>query len=150
MSEEKKIIKDEIVKIKTAKLAKEKGFVEPCKKYYVEYLITNESDNPSFRTKKGEIELSTDFIINNSHSDLSNENYICYAAPSQSLLQRWLREKYNIHVEPYISRILFGYIIKAMDNHPIYPSIQETDKICGFQTYEDALENGLYEALIKI
>jgi hypothetical protein len=93
-------MKDQCIVLKTAKLAKEKGFNIGCNGSYTEFLKTHKSDNPSFAMKKGEVEYDDSFffINNNSMCDYSNENYTMYAAPSQSLLQRWLREVHSIEV----------------------------------------------------
>ena len=62
-----------------------------------------------------------------------------YLAPTQSLLQRWLREEYNIHITINCKRTDlsldgFWYVMKSQESKM-------------FNTYEEALEKGLYEAL---
>ena len=69
-------MKDELVSFKVAKLAKEKGF-----NYAYE-----------FYDKDGELE---EFGMVGGWSSSTNENY---PSPTQSLLQKWLREKHNIHI----------------------------------------------------
>tara|TARA_R110002020_G_scaffold302258_2_gene517657 strand:+ start:160 stop:543 length:384 start_codon:yes stop_codon:yes gene_type:complete len=74
-------MEDELIKFETAKLAKEKGFNIPCKKsYWVnpdgEFWLTSYNYN-EFRY------LSRPWLL----------------APTQTLLQRWLREVHKIHVE---------------------------------------------------
>lgn len=67
-----------------------------------------------------------------------------YPAPTQSLLQKWLREKYHIAVE-----------VAQMGIENFFPMnwILEIGGLKGirmhkkYKTYEEALEVGLYEAL---
>jgi hypothetical protein len=139
-------IKDEIVTLPTAKLLKEKKFNIGVHESYTEYLKTHKSDNPSFRMKKGEVELDNSFYFINNHPscDISNKNYIIYAAPTQSLAVRWLREVHDIFV--FVNYRSFGveecngwyYHIGKSPDH--YSSNQ-------FKTYEEAMEAGLYEGL---
>lgn len=58
---------------------------------------------------------------------------------TQSLLQRWLREKHNIHITINCKRTDlsldgFWYVVKSLSSKM-------------FNTYEQALEEGLYKAL---
>lgn len=63
--------------------------------------------------------------------------------PTQFLLQKWLREKYNLHVE--IQREEDGWIYRIYEFKCGNKSISRTWKL--FCTYEQALEAGLFEAL---
>ena len=64
----------------------------------------------------------------------------CYN-PSQSLLQKWLREKYKIDIQ------IFG----SIGNYNVRSFIEKDDFLgiykYGFKIYEEALEHGLQEAL---
>ena len=115
-----KKIKEQLINFETAKLAKEKGFT-----YAYE-----------FYDKEGNIE---DFGMVGGWTDCHDENY---AAPTQSLLQKWLREVHNLHisVNPKIlpSNEIKYYLFKG--------KIKKDFKDL-FNTYEDALEIGLQEAL---
>jgi len=108
---------EEKIKFETAKLAKEKGF---------DWEVTE-----GF-TKDGRI-----FICSKSSGFFPKE---C-RRPTQSLLQKWLREVHNIHV----FATLFSYpneydsCIYIKDKEPIIKGINFT--------YEEALETGLQEAL---
>lgn len=91
---------------------------------------------------KGEITLSTGYFVNNGKFDLSCKHYSNYAAPNQSLLQKWLREVHEIHItitsisqeswQCHITRI--GECLGKNYTEDLY-------------TYEEALEEGLLEAL---
>ena len=72
------------------------------------------------------------------------------SAPTQSLLQRWLREEHNIHVIPMISSnvVYYGYeIIKYSSENENGKHIDADFKQPFSKTYEEALEVGLQEAL---
>ena len=122
------MIQEEFVTLETAKLLKEKGFNEYCKD------IIKEDDNrimqSVFRTNK-------------------NLPKLCYSRPTQSVAQKWLRETKNLHIEIYRSAVGYGYAIVKADNG----TWQEDDDSRGtndgglWDTYEEALEAGLQEAL---
>ena len=141
---------EQTISLETAKLAKEKGFAIGVNHFYTEYLKTRKSDNPSFRMKKGEVELETGYFINGHElSDFSNENYINYAAPSQSLLQQWLRKNYRLYVqvtlmenETCISESFNVIVISLKEQKYVFENTQKC-----ITNYEEGLEVGLYEAL---
>lgn len=63
---------------------------------------------------------------------------------TQSLLAKWLRKEYNIHVypEPFLnSQFKFGGYFYNILSKIVIEGEEE------FKTYEEALEKGLYEAL---
>jgi len=145
--------RDERITFETAKLAKEKLFNVGVNGSYAEYHKTHKSDNPSFRTKKGEIEYDgSSYFINNHFSDFSNANYTMYAAPTQSLLAKWLRDAHDIQV--------YAYSHTIRDPHPPMGTAKYRDYVVyvnekaindardeEYQTYEQALEAGLKYAL---
>lgn len=125
-------MKEQLIKFETAKLAKEKGFKVECDDYY---------------DIKGN---STSF----EHHGEALPYGVCFK-PTQSLLQRWLREVHKIDI--YILGYGFGYYAQ-LNNVP--PSNQGDVKYIDrrwnmpseykggtFKTYEEALEKGLQEAL---
>tara|TARA_R110000822_G_scaffold308560_1_gene436650 strand:+ start:112 stop:471 length:360 start_codon:yes stop_codon:yes gene_type:complete len=116
-------MKDELVTFDTAKLAKEKGFDEIV---YGRYMF-----NPN------QLESSE-----KAHKNTWDENYL--AAPTQSLLQRWLRDEKNlwVGVDHYKNRTYTAHISDECDN-------SKSDELFGniYYSYEQALENGLQEAL---
>lgn len=78
-----------------------------------------------------------------------------YAIPTQSLLQRWLREKHNIHVEldfranggVYMINI---YIVSVQTIHSKHCKGSTLYKYGSYKdhlNYEEALEKGLLEGL---
>ena len=105
-------MEEDIISLKTAKLAKEKGFDIPCAKIHTTFWI------PYLSPK--------------------------YYAPTQPLLQKWLRVEHNIHV----------YVVPNNTKRPegnyevcVYSNNEKLYYHFGFDTYEEALEKGLFEAL---
>ena len=118
-------MKEQLISFETAKLAKEKGFT-----YAYE-----------FYDKEGNIE---DFGMVGGWTDCCDENY---AAPTQSLLAKWLREEHNLHITINVglphNRFIMYYsnVIKFGKHHKSkYRSVF-------YKTYEEAYEIGLQEAL---
>ena len=68
-----------------------------------------------------------------------------YPAPTQALLQRWLREEHKILVESLYSYSANDYIPKVGKLNEYQDYIIYTNM--SFKTYEEALEIGLQEAL---
>jgi len=119
-------MKEELISFDTAKLAKEKGFEQ---EYYPMYLIP--------KTKYKGIELT---MYNKQHYSEDRTFSCC----TQSLLQRWLRE-----VSKYILLISIndsGYYWETFDinNNLILDYYNLSDE---FDTYEEALEEGLLQSL---
>ena len=70
--------------------------------------------------------------------------YLVY--PTQSLVQKWLRETKNLHIEiSYMYENYWTYDILTIPRHDL---IGLSDRpIIRYNTYEEALEAGLQEAL---
>ena len=138
-------MEEQRISIETAKLAKEKGFKEHCEYSY--YEITEDCYYDDIRNhekylahSKGEVTLT---------SRLASEwNYNAFKAPTQPLLQRWLREVHKIYVtalpsytdtsdnKKHYFELFYGKTLRLFG-----------DKYSYFPTYEVALEVGLFEAL---
>lgn len=72
----------------------------------------------------------------------------CIIAPTQSLLQRWLREKHGIHVWVHPNLIWQTYHHKGIvDRKETHNTNIAFDGESMKDTYEEALEVGLQEAL---
>ena len=141
-------MQDEIVKFDIAKLAKEKGF--------------DLDVNCTWDTYKGELLVDTPTYNESKH------NWNIYpdghSAPTQSLLQRWLREEHNIYISVSVGymthdgelRVVFESWLSWVDDKGAF---DETDVILTHSkdnkygvdyyelTYEEALEQSLIEAL---
>ena len=120
-----KTINNDIVEARVgfpnAKLLKEKGFSVPTESSYTLYLKTNKSDNPSFRTKKGELEISSGYTINNHPSDLSNKNYVKYSRPTQQVVIDWIRLNFDIHISILSKKSLDWQSVYHIELDFIYP-----------------------------
>lgn len=105
-------MKEQHISYETAKLAKEMGFREEVDEYY------------------------------SSDTKATSVSYNEYPAPTQSILQKWLREKYNIevfvHPHPILSKTDKYYEV-------VVDTLYKTWS--GYNSYETALEVGLKEAL---
>ena len=75
-------MKEQIISFKTAVLAKQKGFDIPVQKFYLHKGIRSENVNPD--------EVKTH--LNNAKYSNWNNRATRTSAPTQSLLQKWLRE----------------------------------------------------------
>ena len=145
------IFKEQIVTFDIAKLAKEKNFNWPCRLHYQLRLTEqeNEQDGKSgpFGWEKDELTLQSDFFINNHTKDFidtSNKSWYMCSAPTQSLLQKWLREEHNliVFIAPFIGEKAEGW------SGEIYLNRNFTQcEIEECKSYEEALEKGLQEGL---
>lgn len=129
------MIHEEICTYKVAKLAREKGFNEKCYFYYQKGVIS--TDRCFKRYNKG-------------------VEYIC-SAPTQSLLQRWLREEKGIQI--YIDSDLdfddetfvYEWQIANKENFDNGGfEIHRYNSKESHSTYELALEDALKYALEKL
>ena len=129
-------MEDTRISFETAKLAKEKGFKIPTK---VMYKGNEKSYGHNNEWGIDEKRLDGEFPYTNQQ---------WYSIPAQSLLQKWLREKHDIHFE-------IKPIFEVNEIRPYHISISKNlsgknfnYKIIGTrETYEEALEIGLQEAL---
>lgn len=116
-------MRDELISFVTAKLAKEKGFNENC----------------NYKYRKGG-------TLSDGKGFLSNLDI--YESPTQSLLQKWFREEHDIHVLINVDQkdgiAIFSWII-FQPYKKYTPSVN--GDVVDYDTYEQALEIGLREAL---
>lgn len=77
-------ITEDYVSYEVAKLLKEKKFNTPLLTFYI---TDKEKKEDDFQTM-----YFTDDAIDNNHSEL------CFIAPTQAMVMKWLREKYNIYI----------------------------------------------------
>ena len=131
-------MEEQLISFETAKLAKEKGFPQlDCQSY----LLVNF------------IECVTLDILDQSVNLLTIGDLIGYkvnnktvSAPTQSLLQKWLREKHHLIIivayqYEHDSTPYSYWIYKKFQSLPINQWVNDLN------TYEEALEVGLQEAL---
>lgn len=145
-------MQDQRITVETAKLAKEKGYNVFGYGSYTEYLINQvDPDYPegdgSFSMTRGEVVFDNTYFKNNySETDYSCESYQMYAAPTQTLLAKWLREVHGIHIEIYTNASGYGYILTKING----TVIKEIENDIFFKSNEMALETGLILTLKRI
>ena len=135
-------MKDKVISFVTAKLARKKGFPQ---QEYACYRSSGKLTN--YSSEAHGVYLADNNRVNPFH------DFEC-VAPTQSLLQRWLREKHELEVNPsschYCSTgsprddnimINYGYFIQVTKEQRNTPSNS------GWFTFEEAFEAGLIEAL---
>ena len=137
-------LREKLISFETAILAKEKGFKNACDR---------------FVNKDNEYIFMPDLLYPNnsefSHNSEEDPEVVEWKelmktlvlAPTQSLLQKWLREVHeiSIKIDDYYtnSRVRFDYNVCELGS-------QEDNPVGIFETYEEALEIGLQEALKQI
>ncbi|AGO49446.1 hypothetical protein Phi4:1_gp033 [Cellulophaga phage phi4:1] len=132
-------MEDELISFKTAKLAKEKGFNLECNKCW---RIINSIKDKNKRSSLG------DFYETNGGSPIGVKVFERFYAPTQSLLQRWLREVHNLNIE----MVAHTSHIDAFEKQFRWVSYlgwrkDSDEQISSSKTYEGALEIALQEAL---
>lgn len=139
-------MEEQLVSFETAKLAKEMGYFNGCRAsythFYEDYIYDNDPEHPESH-KKDQINLNDRWFHKNlSEEDCSNEHFTVYEAPTQSLLQKWLREKHStdIQILGLIGHYFVG--INKKDFHECSQYFYPSEK-----SYEDVLEIGLQESL---
>ena len=128
-------MKDQLIDFKTAVLAKDKGFNSS---FYGRTINQNR-----WYFKEGvQCYWEWDSELE-SEEDFEEDTKDLIPHPTQSLLQKWLREEYNLTVfivpSPSPSGMMFTY--------QTYGKLNPFEESNWFETYEQALEKGLQEAL---
>lgn len=123
-------MQEPLISFETAKLAREKGFNEMCFKQY--------DKEGSLSRISREIDVAID-----PYEYLMYARKKHYPTLTQSLLQKWLRDKHCIHVKMiWVDTLSDIYVYHiSTTNNAIRP-----DSIF-YHSYEEALEMGLQEAL---
>jgi len=111
----------------TAKLANERGFI--CKSSMCDEIYLEDG------TKH--------WNLGTPLKDWDAPTPITYQAPTQALLQRWLREEHNIHLNPDVANLY----PKTTYHSSIYYEGYRTWVEKEYNSYEGAFENGLQAAL---
>jgi hypothetical protein len=152
-------MKEQLISFKTAKLAKEKGFKELCDSHYFEdgefreNTITNYNDGEvTYEIEEFEENWNDGFLTKKNGERCfgcsKSQGYLdTFSAPTQALLQKWLREEHKMIVE-----IIFDYEYEVWEFECFYPdsvdkAVTYYSDIFQFKTYEEALEAGLKQAL---
>jgi len=125
---------DQLTSFKTSVLAKEKRFDVVTYAYYEEdgKLLYSLSDD----WREGIYDISFNF------NEISLKK-IYYSAPTQTLLQTWLRDVHNIFVYVENSNGFWNWVIETAEGYIEGKYIQQDE----YPRFEAQLEIGLYEAL---
>lgn len=137
------MIHEEICTYEVAKLAKEKGFPQQIDfggYWYATTYLKKSTVGEFFEKEKVQVE---------EYGDICNALYLIEAgkaivAPTQSLLQRWLRAKKFIDIEIYP---IFINGVRVYTCCVYAPNLNKPKKFNYFDTYELALEDALKYAL---
>lgn len=147
-------MEEQLITLETGKLAREKGFNVPVVNFY------NKGKKPYVITGC-EYQSDRDAITNWNDGKGSYptraEDVEC-SAPTQTLLQKWLREVHQIYVDIDIDQTTapkFCYMISRFIGNPTNLAAEEWDwenhpngeNWHLHRKWEDALEEGLFEAL---
>ena len=143
-------MKEQLISFETAKLAKEKGFDVPVDSLYSMYSNNNVIIDNDYLRKYNKFDKKE--YIKTKNWNLKKK---FTSAPTQSLLQKWLREVYNISVNPIpnfktnLNQYHLGivFINKGVVDATIIKSDAAYKTTVLFDSYEEALEKGLQEAL---
>ena len=124
---------EELVTLETAKLLKDKGFNWKCEHLIDRNKVITKYDLPQSMSCCTEI-------------DGEPVEFLC---PTLYIAQKWLRKTKNLHIEIYRNTCGYGYVIVKADSG----TWMEDDNTKGpndggkWDTYEEALEAGIQEAL---
>ena len=130
------MIEESYISFDTAKLLKEAGFDLSCRGVYVTdrtgYYEFREYDNKQ----------TTDDLCWNIEDGFQYE----YLAPTQALAEKWLREVYNIAIYSLYDDDMeqWFYVVDAFTKNPVIDVFQSGSE---YDSYEEALESGLQEAI---
>ena len=148
-------MEEQLITFETAKLAKEKGFDLLVYAGYIVYLRDSDLED-GISYLGGDDYACTGFkdILYNlnksdEEKDLEFSGCRTTSAPSQSLLQKWLREEHKIHISinPIISKNDWETRVYKINPQQLLDYIKQSHVYLIFNTYELALEKGLQEAL---
>lgn len=135
-------MQEQLISFETAKLAKEKGYNIISEEFYSEDKGLFKCHNRYIKYEQG-IKWNYNFHCIKNNFEIEK----CIFIPTQSLLQKWLREqKVLIDVRIVDDWNHWNVIILMEDAiSPFFIAYQDHSN--EFQTYEEALEFGLLEAL---
>ena len=130
---------DQIISKQTAILAKELGFREKCIYCYCnngEYSVNEYSDGSGYGVEIDDLV----FDYNGMYTDR-------FSAPSQSSLQKWLREKHNIHVMIGVDDLDWWWqLYDCSANGRLKEYNYITESYAGNKSYEIVLEKALMKS----
>jgi len=160
-------MEEQLISFETAVLAKEKGFTmfkENFKSTLVDSRNYDVQRYSFYRVINNEQTINLNVgtnssTINGLWESYNDENFVIqknYFAPTQSLVQKWLREVHSTHVQPFYHpnvistreikpevEIIRVFAQDGITKSILPPSLRNEE----FDTYEQAFEEGLLAAL---
>lgn len=154
---------EELVTFETAKLARGKGFDENCRNMWMEQdgataevsapddaLMVQSFRNPLDRYKDNIGSLLKKLPSTTAHP-LHNSTLppLLYTRPTQDLLERWLRDRHNVHVQCEVGEGRWHFTISDANNGVIYydSALRFNEDGLYFDSFELAREAALLHAL---
>ena len=155
------MITEDHVSFETAKLLKEKGFDEPCKSFYGNYITINVSSY--YKT----VELVTDIQYHRQFEQVPVSDTLTFIgdngivknidvkevkiilAPTLQMAMKWLREVHNIAIQvfPVIAEDTWSFDVYKKDDEGIWKSEPENLSDIDFGLYEECLNAALVYTL---
>lgn len=133
------MIVDRPITIRTAKLAREKGFNLYSPAFYG-------CDEPHGGGPPNSFMQKTWYRPEDVDREETQEGTMCYEAPTQNMLKTWLRRKFHLNVHVACNSITTYFpMIELLEVGGTQLKGPAYDK--NYKEYEDALEVGLFEAL---
>jgi len=146
-------MKEQLISFETAKLAKEKGFDWKCRgKIHCSHfhLIKNNIIPSNIPTSQYEMFAPLRDWNHELYNDPNRRGGTLtgleLSMPTQSFLQKWLREKYNLIVNVACNAKQCYFPMNGFAEDGAFQMAGPKELII-FKTYEEALEHGLSEAL---
>lgn len=134
-------MKEQLISFETARLAKEKGFNYKVDRYFglPNMILYNFK---KYKQKQFKVECEKGLY----QPDNFNKYSITVSAPTQGLLQKWLRDEYNINCRVASNALFYHFaMIEILEDGAAQMCGPKEMKV--FKTYEEALEEGLQEGL---
>lgn len=138
-------MEEKLVSYPVAKLAKECGFDWPTPDYFGIYLGKLNKYTSQAEEFDSDRTVTTNWNDGRGSYPTLPEDVDC-SAPTQSLLQKWLRDVKFIHIPiTTVSQHSWQCYITEPGEY-----MEESNMYDSFMSYEDALEGGLLRALLHI
>ena len=145
-------MEEQLISFETAKLAKEKGLKINTKFNY--YNIPSYMEMQYGSGKYHDDELGETLIEEKIGylSEYKPNEYVSevFSAPTQSLLQKWLRDKHNLHIGIQLNQFGYGFMYSIIDIINAQAIVYLQGGVNFKYTYEQALEAGLLQALNQV
>jgi hypothetical protein len=133
-------IDESTITLNTSKLANEKGFRIPCKCCY--FNANGMGEFLGFKRDAKPSGYDVDWNDMKYYGLLDQNGWSYILAPSQSVLQKWLRDKHGLHIR--LDHNAYGEYLYDLSTNNMDVITEDSEY---FKTYELALESALQAAL---